>query len=119
LKGNIFSSGFLKKQQVGKSIISDENFGEVGNLDAKKDFYKNLLTFDDFLSNKLLSLHKENSGLEERGSFLVEGFPVSFQNYMFFSFFEEFFIYFSFFIFFFIKIYSKFLQKDLKNFFFS
>lgn len=89
------------------SIISDKNFGGVGNLDEEEVFYKKLLTFDNFLSNKLSDLYKENSGLG------------SFQNYLFFSFFEEFFIHFSFFIFFIINLYNKISQKDLKAFFFS
>lgn len=116
LKGNRFFPGFLKK---GKSIVSANNFEEIDNLDEKEVFYEKLLAFDNFLSNKLSSLYEKKSALEKKELILDEGSLVSFQDYLFLSFFEEFFVYFRFFIFFFVKIYKKNLQKDLKNFFFS
>ena len=104
VKSGLKASRFFPEEG---SIISDKNFGVVDNLDEEKVFYKKLLTFDNFLSNKLSDLYNANSGLS------------SFKNYLFFFFFEEFFIHFSSFIFFIINIYNKYLQKDLKAFFFS
>src|SRR5437016_1013794 len=74
LKGNQFFPGFLKKQQMEKPIISveDSEEVEVESLDEKEVFYKKLLAFDAFLSNKLLSLYKEKSNSEKRQLILVE-----------------------------------------------
>lgn len=121
MKGNRFFPGFLKKQQRGKSIIFDDSFEDVDTLDKDKmeGFYKKVLAFDNFLSAKLSNLYKEKSSLEKRKLILVEESLFSFQNYLFSFFFEEFFIYFSLFIFSFINIFDRFLQKDLKAFFFS